>query len=427
MDSVLDFLFLRRLKLEYISPPVCPFPIASATGFSIPVQTICPLPCPDAPAKSGNFLVWGIENLPGSCCTNVVCFNLYQQVGGSFVAVNECQPVNSLIVCSAGSWQVSAIFSTGVETAPLGPFVSDGTTPLTITLPFAEGVTSYRLTKNGSAVLLAFFSSGIEVCSPACYAVSQITSDGETCLSGLTCFPPAPPPPPVDSLHDVAAYWKLNDSANGVRLDSVGSNHLTDIGSNFGTGTGLVYSVCAAGTDVNPLGLEHADDAILGAGVGVSFSFAFWVFDSNNLSPGRPILSKAANLITNQEYLCDVQPDGNIGWRVRDTGGNSYQLNSGVSAGTAPTGPWIFVACGYDASIKQAWIQCNNGTLVTAITLADVVRTANSFDLFNFSDHSFRGIGSMSGLGLWKRRLTPTEITRLFNSGAGYALSNFYP
>jgi len=429
MDSVLDFLFLRRLRVNYISPPVCPVPIASASGLSFPVQSICPLLCPDAPNLDSGFLVWGIEPLPANCCTNVVCFNLYQQIGNSFVPVSQCQQPNTLVVCSAASWRVSAIFSTGVETPLSAPVVSDGINPLTIALPFAEGVVSYRVVKNGVTILLTFMSGGYEICNPpACYSLSQITSDGETCLSVTTCMQAPPPPPPHDSLNDVAAYWKLNDLPNGTRLDSIGTNHLTDLGGNFGTGGGIVYPVAIQGSDVNPLALFHADDAVLGAGPGVSFSFSLWMNNTVNLSPGRPILAKSTNLIINQEYLLDVQPDTNIGWRVKDTGGNAYQLNSGISVGVAGvSNVWHHVAFGYDSALKEAWIQVDANPIVTAPTLFDVIRTANPFVLFNFSDFSFRGLGSMSACGLWKRRLTDAEITRLYNGGAGLPLSSFYP
>lgn len=429
MDSVLDFLFLRRLKMEYISPPICPFPISSASGLSIPTQTICPLTCPNPPINLGEFLVWDIEPLPGVCCTDVVCFNLYQQVGGSFVTVNECQPVNSIVVCSAGTWEISAILTTGVENPPVGPFVSDGITPLTINLPFVQGLSQYRIVKDGHTVLLSNFSSGIEVCSDACYAVSQITSDGETCLSGLTCVKISPPIPP-DSLNDVIAYWKLNDAQFGTRVDSVGTNNLTDVGAYIGTGSGLVYPVGVKAIDHGPglVSLQHPDDAILGAGPGVSFTFDFWVNNTFNLSPGRPILSKANAFAPPTDYLCDVQGDGNIGWRLTDTNGNAYQLNSGVSIGTAGVdNKWHHVTCGYDASIKQAFIQVDLAPMVTQATLFDIARTSVSFTIFGFSNNAFSGFGSMSGVGLWKRRLTNVEIARLYNGGAGYPLENFYP
>lgn len=428
MDSVLDFLFLRRLKMEYISPPICPFPIASASGLSIPIQTICPLVCPNPPVNLGEFLVWDIEPLPGICCTDVVCFNLYQQVGGSFVTVNECQPVNSIVVCSAGTWEVSAILTTGVENPPVGPFVSDGITPLTINLPFVQGLSQYRIVKNGTTVLLRNFSSGIEVCSDACYAVSQITSDGETCLSGLTCVKVSPPIPP-DSLHDVAAYWKLIEPS-GVRVDSVGTNNLTDAGGNVINGGGIVYAFAARSdnTAIGVISLEHADDAVLGAGTGVSFTFDFWVNNTTNLTPGRPILTKANAFGAPLDYICNVQPDTNIGWRLTDTNGNAYQLNSGVSIGTAGVdNKWHHVTCGYDAALKEAFIQVDNAAMVTVPTLFDIERSAASFSLLGFSDHGFNGFGTIGPVGLWKRRLTNVEIARLYNGGAGYPLENFYP
>lgn len=426
MDSVLDFLFLRRLRFNYISPPVCPFPIASASGLSIPVQMICPLVCPDAPRVVDNeFVVWDIEPLPGVCCTDVVCFNLYQQIGGSFVTVNECQPVNSLIVCSAGSWEISAILTTGEENPPVGPFVSDGINKLTILLPFVQGTAQYRIKKNGATVGMAMFSGGIEVCNDACYAVSQITSDGETCLSAITCVSTPPPPPPFDSLNDVVAYWKLDDAANGPRLDSVGANNLIDVFGNEGAGPGLVYPQGVAELDVSvQQNLLAPDSAILGAGPGVSFSFSLWVNNTFNLTVGRPIFAKANNYPGTGEYLLMI--DGLTGTPAFRGLAAPNDWRNAISTIPLGSNAWHHIACGFDSALQEVWIQVDSEAQVTA-PCNDITRTAHSLSLSNFSDSSFRGLGSFSGMGLWKRRLTPAEITRLINGGLGYPLENFYP
>ena len=430
MDSVLDFLFLRRLRLNYITPPICPIPIASASGLSIPVQSICPLLCPAAPTAvtvpGNHFLVWDIEPLAPVCCTNVVCYNLYQQFGDGFVAVSECQQPNTLVVCDAATWTVSAIFSTGVETAPTGPFVSDGITPLTIPLPFAEGVVAYRVTKDGVTVLLQFFSAGYQVCNvPVCYSVSQITSDGETCLSDSTCFMAPPPVPPTNTLSDVAAYWKLNDPANGTRFDSVGTNNLLDVFGNEGQGPGLVYPQGVSEVDVAlAQNLLAADSAILGMGPGVSISFSLWVNNTFNLSIGRPIFAKATNYPGVGEYLLMVDAlTGNVAFRGLAAPNDWRSVDSGVALGS---GVWHHVACGFDSALQEVWIQVDSSPMVTA-PCNDITRTAQSLSLSNFSDSSFRGLGSFSGMGLWKRRLTGAEITQLINGGVGYPLSNFYP
>lgn len=442
MDSVLDFLFLRRLQLNYISPPICPIPVASATGLSIPVQSICPLTCPDAPALDAGFLVWGIEPLPANCCTNVVCFNLYQQIGSSFVPVSECQQPNTLVVCSAASWTVSAIFSTGTETSPTGPFISDGIHPLTIPLPFSEGVVSYRVTKNGATVLLTFMSAGFEICNPpACYSLSQITSDGETCLSPVTCMSAPPPPPPVDSLHDVAAYWKFDDNTGantGIWLDSVSSNNLVDYSAAINPtvfSTAGRIDTAAKMTDVELLqGIQAPDSTVLGAGPGVSFSFSLWVnaYIGSNLSGGRPIFAKMDTGVgaLGEYRLQHDNGAGNLTFEVR-RGDNTVNVSinalSPPDGFFPPDGQWHHIACGYDDTLQEIWIIIDNVQRYSTPCVGVHRDPTRAFNVFNFSDHAFRGTFTIDEMGLWKRPLTAAEITRLYNGGAGYALSNFYP
>ena len=450
MDSVLDFLFLRRLRLNYISPPICPIPLASASGQSVPVQSICPLLCPDAPTAvtvpDNHFLVWDIEPLAPGCCTNVVCYNLYQQIGSSFVAVSECQSPNTLVVCDAATWTVSAIFSTGVETAPTGPFVSDGLSPLTIPLPFAEGVTAYRVTKNGVTVLLQFFSAGYQVCSvPVCYAVSQITSDGETCLSGTTCFTAPPPPPPVNSLHDVAAYWKFDDGPTSW-LDSVSTNNFTST-PRVTPVTGIINGGAHSDGFFGAGWITAPDSAVLGAGPGVSFSYSLWVKvlpaagSQDNLSGGRPIFSKInGGLGANGEYgLSHDNTDDGVSFQAR-VGNNTTNARVNIGPNSIPPYPdvfwdittggdglWHHIACGYDDALQELWIQVDNSARYTTACAGVHRDPTKDLLVFQFNDLSIGGYFTIDEMGLWKRTLTTAEVTTLFNGGNAYALSNFYP
>lgn len=425
MDSVLDFLFLRRLKMEYISPPVCPFPIASATGLSIPVQSICPLQCPDAPVDNNGFVIWNIEPLPAGCCTNVVCYNLYEQSGANFIPVSECQKPNSLVVCSAGSWQVSAIFSTGTETALTGPFVSDGINPLTIPLPFAEGVANYRVVKNGVTVLFAFFSAAFEVCAtPVCYALSQITSDGETCLSPPVCIE-APPPPPSQLKDGLAHYWKLDEASTGTRADSVDSAPLTDVVNNCPNTPGVIN----LGADIPTISFNSALQAASGTvgqiSPGQSFTISFWArWLVSGFYVGHPFLAKW-DIGTTGEYQVVPIFDNTLVWRVKNAVGVLAELHTGYSA-LANVNNFAHIVIGYDDAAQQLFAQINGTSRLTAPCAG--IQFGNHLLTFgNYSDLGTVSSIDLDEIGFWYRALTQAEVSTLYNNGHGYALSNFYP
>lgn len=518
MDSVLDFLFLRRLKFEYTSPPICPITPASASGTGITGQVISPIlqmPAPTVFAQA--FLAWQCQ--PGD-----VCYNIYQNINNSFTEVTQCVQPETITFCSAACWTVNPVLN-GVDQPGIGPFCIDGTKPFTTLLPPG---TQFRVYKNGNLVLDGVFCVAIETCAPACYSVTRITSDGESPVSPSSCTQPNVPsivittpvdgtteapntstpivamvtlngntadsvqfydngialgspinaPGPYtltttpslgqhvytavltyngnqtatsnvvhllvqDSLHDVAAYWQFDGITSGKNwLDSIGTQTLVDQaldGAHQATivSPGLIVNA-ARELDVGPLSiqaLQAPDSAILGIGPGVSFTLSTWVRvqvpGSQNLTGGRPIIAKGKNtglapdvdyILHHDNFVAGVtltvtQSDGLSAVNV------NYNATDPLS--TPPSG-WHHIVCGYDDTNKQIFIQFDNSARITN-ACNGVQRTANGFTVFNFSDLGFRGLFDIDETGLWKRVLTTTEVTRLYNGGAGYALNHFYP
>lgn len=235
MDSVLDFMFLRRLKVEYVSPPVCPFPVGSGSSEAVG-QFIPPLvQIPPMVANAG-FLTWGEQ-------PNQICYNIYEETTpDNFVNIASCVSPNTLIVCSAACWRVSAVVG-NVEGPLSTPVCTDGTTLTEIPLPFATGITSYRVYKSTDSgvtyniVLAGIFTGAFEVCDFVCYAISAITPDGETPLSQKVCPSGSPFSDktldwanrvvrngytrPTDATLAIVDAWHLQNVANGVDLKYV--------------------------------------------------------------------------------------------------------------------------------------------------------------------------------------------------------------
>lgn len=176
MDSVLDFLFLRRLKFEYTSPPICPITPASASGLGITGQVISPiLVMTGIFVLNNTFLAW-------NCQPDDVCYNVYENSGGVATEIAQCVQPNTITFCSAACW---TIVPTSGQSE--GPFCSDGVHPLTVQL---SGTGPYSVYKNGTLFFSGSFCVAFETCQNACYSVTRITPDGESPLS--KCVPTAP-------------------------------------------------------------------------------------------------------------------------------------------------------------------------------------------------------------------------------------------
>ena len=179
MDSVLDFLFLRRLRFEYTSPPICPITPASGSSFGVTWQVISPILAMGAPNVNGRFLTW-------PCGEGEICFNMYFVNGGLLTEVATCIQPNTVLVCSAGCWQASAVVN-GTEGPLTASICTDGTRPVEIPLPAGPGVQQYRLYKDSVLVLQSTFCAAYETCTLGCYSVTAITGDGETPPSPTAC------------------------------------------------------------------------------------------------------------------------------------------------------------------------------------------------------------------------------------------------
>lgn len=216
---------------------------------------------------------------------------------------------------------------------------------------------------------------------------------------------------------NLVSYYKL-DEASGNATDSVGSNTLT----NNGTAT---YS---AGKINNGVSLASASSQYLqtasptGLPTGASaFSVSLWLKKTTN--PGAGVKHGQVYFGTNAtRQLCYIVMDGNVGTGTQITFATfSDDINS---VATITTGTWYHIVATYDGSVTtKLYI---NGSLDTTRTLAaalNVVINAGGLivggDYLNGTSVAGFDNGMIDEVGIWSRALTSTEITQLYNSGAG--------
>lgn len=224
-------------------------------------------------------------------------------------------------------------------------------------------------------------------------------------------------------LTGLVSYWTMDESG-GTRFDSHGSNDLSD-NNTVESATGKIGNA-ASFIAVNSTYLSHVSNASLQMSGNTDWTISTWV----NLDPSVPnqcLITKDDSAPSSRDYTLDyhgsIVLDG--GFRVYIQGGATYIAIMGVNS-LAPG--WYFLVAWYDSSNGQLHLRVNDATTYDSITGATGTDVSNSE--FRIGARQYTGAEFYSGSiidesGLWKRLLTTTERTQLFNGGAGLPYSSF--
>jgi hypothetical protein len=202
MNAVLDVLKLRRVKLDYISPPICPgLAIASGSGsgsgsFSFLEENDgATSPTIRIGGQCNAFVMWTQP-------PDALLFTLYKSIvpgdpESPYTLLADGVSLYTVRVCSPGWWYITTLDSEGNPGAPTDTVQSDGSAPVTLLIPRNEGDTGFRLFKNPDAtdptraytpVLESTTFGAVELCEPlGCYRGVSITDDGFSPLSNTVC------------------------------------------------------------------------------------------------------------------------------------------------------------------------------------------------------------------------------------------------
>jgi hypothetical protein len=215
----------------------------------------------------------------------------------------------------------------------------------------------------------------------------------------------------------LVSFWKLDENTGDTRIDTVGSNDLTDVNSVVelvgvvGSGAGFTRASSQRLTIVDNDTLDFADE---------SFTIAGW-YSIGTKSFILPLVSKWNTIaISGNEYtlfyrsLTDkfrfvVSADGESSVQVADT------------TGSPTTNQWHFIVVWHDAASDEIGIQLDNGVEDTAAWANGVFPGSGDFNVgfAVIADNSEYHEGRADAIGLWNRVLSSGEKTELYNGGAG--------
>jgi hypothetical protein len=234
-------------------------------------------------------------------------------------------------------------------------------------------------------------------------------------------------------LTNLVAYYAFQNNAN----DSLGVHNGTEVRALYATG-------------INGNARDYSNDNLIRqTDVSDSNDFTFSTI-TNDLPFSISLWANFTSFSSNSNYLINKRASIATGttqeWEFfRDSSNNKITINlfnqgQGTSFITAlsnditTTGVWFHIVATYDGSSNQSGLNIYiNGSLnISSRTQTGTyVRMNNTISAirmgqprFNASDVSFKHRGLLDEVAIWKNReLTSTEVTELYNAGAG----KFYP
>lgn len=214
--------------------------------------------------------------------------------------------------------------------------------------------------------------------------------------------------------NSLISHWKL-DELSGTRNDSKGTNHLTS-NNNVGVVGGKVDNA-AVFTAASSTSLSVSSNATLQTG-NIDFTLSGWIYLTSKTAI-MDIVSKWGASGNFEYILIYNSTSDRLEFYVSSTGSNIVGAVAN-NYGSPATGAWIFFEVYHDSVNDVIGIRINNGTANTAAHSAGVFASTAAFML---GDRAVTAAtyfnGRMDSISLWKRILTTSERSSLYNSGVG--------
>ncbi|MEE8152057.1 MAG: LamG domain-containing protein, partial [candidate division NC10 bacterium] len=215
------------------------------------------------------------------------------------------------------------------------------------------------------------------------------------------------------------AFWRLGE-ASGSRLDSVGSNDLTD-NNTVTQATGSVGDA-AQFTRATSESLTVTDNAAMSVG-DEDFTISAWVFMDSKPAGNMSIVSKDNGIVPNRSYhLLWEQSGDRFRFQVSDdAAGTNVTFVDADGLGAPTTSTWYHLIAWHDATANTINIIVDDGTVDSVAFTQGTYDDPNDFAIGQRGDGALYFDGRIDAVGFWKKVLSAAEITTLYNDTAGTA------
>lgn len=218
----------------------------------------------------------------------------------------------------------------------------------------------------------------------------------------------------VTLLNNLTAYYAFN----GTATDGSGSGYDLTLASGTGFATGLFGQALNPAGNVSHYAARLGDDNALDFGT-ADFTVQIWV--NYNATTNEQVLVEKFTGATGPGWSLTKLSNNAIGF-VTDNGASPTLQSSGLSISL---GTWHQVVARRTGTNLELFF---DGASVAFNTISGSTSGATSDPLLvgrrdSADGRGFSTDGSLDELAIWSRALSNAEITTLFNSGTGLAIS----
>lgn len=211
-------------------------------------------------------------------------------------------------------------------------------------------------------------------------------------------------------VNNLVEWWNLSETS-GNRVGSYAGTILTSI-NGVGNGAGVNGTIAAEFVAASSQELLTSSTSSLQMG-DIDFSMCGWIYlISNNYGS---ILNKWETGI--HEYILYYDPTITSFRFILDNGGTVDNVPS-TTFGAATLNTWYFVYGEYDAATDLMKISVNGGALDSNSHAGGAQAAGASLSIGRLDASGYPN-SRVQRAGIWKRKLTSTEIATLYNGGNG--------
>jgi hypothetical protein len=226
-------------------------------------------------------------------------------------------------------------------------------------------------------------------------------------------------------LGGLVSWWKLDEPDSWIRKDSYGQNHLTPNNGgpvpNFDAS--LTNTVTARFFSGTAQMLSKSGNGSLQVG-DIDYTITCWVRTQAINTQYPRFVVKGASDSTYEYILYHYGPGDGVYFDVGVGDGTRVATAGGASL---PSNQWNFLVAWHDSVADTVNVQVNNGSVIS-VHYSGVAAVPKNGPFFIGGDYQGTGLsigvfsGDMGDVGFYKRVLSSTERSALYNGGNGRSI-----
>ncbi len=232
-------------------------------------------------------------------------------------------------------------------------------------------------------------------------------------------------------LTSLTHYWSMETLAPNTP-DLVGTLNLVSVGGNqdFSVNAGGIINSCVnsnGASGFNSIGVDPTNATDIMASTGIPQTYQVWIWlGAAQISATTGFVSVTRNA-ANANYcsLRFVNATGKFTWRVFDSTNAAVDLVYSVAPSTQA---WHHIVCGVDTTAGQTFMYLDGGGKQTAALANGPKPSGTQTGLIFFNEDPAIGdpVARIDEVAMWNNRLlSATDVTNLYNGGAGLPFSSY--